>query len=99
MWLACAFACALGNCTIKNAHYSPGLLAKGSNAFYSAVIAGFIPCLEFAEPDQAYTASGNCIRFGTGEPGYYDNRYDASKQQQWFLACTIIRDRLCRCWC
>jgi len=36
---------------------------------------GYIPCLEFAEPDQAYTASHTCIRFGTGEPGYYDNRY------------------------
>jgi len=36
---------------------------------------GFVPCLEFAEQDQAYVASGNAIRLGNGEPGYYDNRY------------------------
>jgi len=36
---------------------------------------GFIPSLEFASADQAYTASGSCIRLGNASSGYYDNRY------------------------
>jgi len=36
---------------------------------------GFIPTLEFAEAEQAYTKDVFTVRMGTGEPGYYDNRY------------------------
>lgn len=36
---------------------------------------GFIPTLEFAEAENAYVKDYANIRFGTGEPGYYDNRY------------------------
>jgi ribulose-bisphosphate carboxylase small chain len=36
---------------------------------------GFIPTLEFAEPDQAYAQCIHNSNFGNGQPGYYDNRY------------------------
>jgi len=36
---------------------------------------GFIPTLEFAESSQAYVQLNANASFGTGEPGYYDNRY------------------------
>lgn len=35
---------------------------------------GFIPTLEFAEAEQAYTKDVFTVRMGNGEPGYYDNR-------------------------
>jgi len=36
---------------------------------------GWVPCLEFAPADQAYTGSDNAIRMGSITPCYYDNRY------------------------
>nr|AGH30308.1 chloroplast ribulose-1,5-bisphosphate carboxylase/oxygenase small subunit [Chromochloris zofingiensis]AGH30309.1 chloroplast ribulose-1,5-bisphosphate carboxylase/oxygenase small subunit [Chromochloris zofingiensis] len=36
---------------------------------------GWTPCLEFSEPEIAYTAQYNTIRFGAVASGYYDNRY------------------------
>jgi ribulose-bisphosphate carboxylase small chain len=36
---------------------------------------GFIPSLEFATADQAYTSSHNLIRNTNAACGYYDNRY------------------------
>lgn len=36
---------------------------------------GWTPCLEFAEPDQAYVASHSSERFGPVSSGYQDNRY------------------------
>jgi ribulose-bisphosphate carboxylase small chain len=36
---------------------------------------GWTPCLEFSEPEIAYTANTNTIRFGNASCGYYDNRY------------------------
>ena len=33
------------------------------------------PCLEFSEPENAYIASTNTIRFGAVSAGYQDNRY------------------------
>jgi ribulose-bisphosphate carboxylase small chain len=36
---------------------------------------GWIPCLEFAPADIAYTGSANTTRMGAITPNYYDNRY------------------------
>ena len=37
---------------------------------------GWTPCLEFSQPDQAYIASNNTVRFGgSATVLYYDNRY------------------------
>lgn len=36
---------------------------------------GWTPCLEFAEPEQAYVSSENSIRYGPVSSGYQDNRY------------------------
>jgi len=36
---------------------------------------GWTPCLEFSDPDQAYTANTNTVRMGAVTAGYYDNRY------------------------
>jgi ribulose-bisphosphate carboxylase small chain len=36
---------------------------------------GWTPCLEFAEPENAYTASQNSVRMGNVASGYQDNRY------------------------
>jgi ribulose bisphosphate carboxylase small subunit len=36
---------------------------------------GWTPCLEFAEPEQAYVSSHNSERFGPVSSGYQDNRY------------------------
>jgi ribulose-bisphosphate carboxylase small chain len=36
---------------------------------------GWTPCLEFAEPGQAYVSSHNSERFGAVSSGYQDNRY------------------------
>lgn len=36
--------------------------------------AGFVPTLEFAEADQAYATCTHNANFGSGQPGYYDNR-------------------------
>jgi len=36
---------------------------------------GWIPCLEFANPDLATISSESCIRMGPVASTYYDNRY------------------------
>jgi ribulose-bisphosphate carboxylase small chain len=37
---------------------------------------GWTPCLEFAEPEQAYVSSENTVRFGgSASVLYFDNRY------------------------
>jgi ribulose-bisphosphate carboxylase small chain len=36
---------------------------------------GWTPCLEFAEPEQAYVSSESSIRYGPVSSGYQDNRY------------------------
>jgi ribulose-bisphosphate carboxylase small chain len=36
---------------------------------------GWVPCLEFAEADQAYVMSTSTIRFKGVSSGFYDNRY------------------------
>eukprot|EP00210_Caulerpa_lentillifera_P007327 g7003.t1 len=36
---------------------------------------GWVPCLEFADPDYAYVQSTECGRFGPVSSGYQDNRY------------------------
>jgi ribulose-bisphosphate carboxylase small chain len=36
---------------------------------------GWTPCLEFSEPDLAYTANTNVVRFQGVSACYYDNRY------------------------
>jgi ribulose-bisphosphate carboxylase small chain len=36
---------------------------------------GWTPCLEFAEPEQAYVTSESSIRYGPVSSGYQDNRY------------------------
>lgn len=48
---------------------------------------GFIPTLEFAEADQAYVQLNANASFGTGEPGYYDNRCVVSGGWQLTTSC------------
>jgi ribulose-bisphosphate carboxylase small chain len=36
---------------------------------------GFVPTLEFAQPEEAYAQNINNKNFGNGEPNYADNRY------------------------
>lgn len=36
---------------------------------------GWVPCLEFADTEQAYVANDSNVRFGPVSSNYYDNRY------------------------
>ena len=36
---------------------------------------GLSPCLEFAAPENSFTANDNTVRFSGSSAGYYDNRY------------------------
>ena len=36
---------------------------------------GWVPCLEFADPNTAYVSNESTVRFGPVSCNYYDNRY------------------------
>lgn len=66
----------LNNKMFETFSYLPPLTDEQIAAQVDYIVAnGWIPCLEFADADQAYVSNESTVRFGPVSCLYYDNRY------------------------